>query len=169
MRTISKSVIVLVLLSMGWFSTARADQYEHEWSENGFHLLELREEGGAAPLFTIERIEYKYVGVGQLTIYVNPECREAVRAALANGQLTAEISDSQGSVAINLTLYQNCRCSGSSTAYGSAYTGQLCEDRCGEAGVEEEEYYFKIFTSLDPGTDLAIGLDPTQIWMIERQ
>lgn len=162
--------LLIVTLLTCWIAVvARADQYEHEWIENGFHILELREDGGDTPLFTILRIEYANVGAGQLKIYVPAEDREAIRAALAGVSFTAEIADSQGSTPVSLSFYQMCHCSGSTTAYGYIYTGQLCEDRCGDAGVEEEEYYFRIFVTLDPGTDLAIGLDPTQLWLIERQ
>lgn len=163
------SFLVICLLLVFMPSRARADHYEHEWNENGFHLLELREEGADTSLFTIVRIEYVAVGSGQLKIYVNAESRDAIRAALDSGSLTAEIADGQGSTPVAPTLTQECRCSGSTVAYGSAYSGQSCEERCGDAGVEDEQYYFRIFTSLNPGTDLAIGLDPTQLWLIERQ
>lgn len=163
------SFLVICLLLVFMPGSARADQSEYEWNENGFHLLELREDGTDTSLFTIVRIEYVAVGLGQLKIYVNPDSRDAIRAALNSGSLMAEIADGQGSTTVALTLTQECRCSGSTVAYGSAYSGQSCEERCGDAGVEDEQYYFRIFTSLNPGTDLAIGLDPTQLWLIERQ
>ena len=163
------ALLFIVLMLAALSSPARADQYEHEWNENGFHLLELREDGVSDPLFTIERIEYVAVGLGQLKIYVNAESRDAIRAALDSGSLTAEIADGQGSTPVELSLTQECRCSGSTIAYGSAYSGQSCEAHCGDAGVEDEQYYFRVFTPLNAGTDLAIGLDPTQIWLIERQ
>jgi len=162
-------LLIAIFLPVWLTSQVRAEQYEHERCVDGFLLLELRENSGSAPLFTIERIEYVAVGSGQLKIFVNADSRDAIRSALEAGSLTAEISDGQGSSTVTLIITQECRCSGSSSASSSAYSGQTCEDRCGDAGVEEELYYFRIFTSLDSGTDLAIGLEPTQLWLIERQ
>ncbi len=162
-------IATVLLLSTLFMHQAWASQYERERTVDGFHLLELREDSGSDPLFTIERIDYVAVGSGQLKVYVNAESRDAIRAALDAGSLTAELSDGQGSTPVTLTLTQECRCSGSSEGAGSAYAGQSCEERCGDAGVEEEHYYFRIFTSLASGTDLAIGLEPTQLWLIERQ
>jgi len=162
-------LMATVLLLPAFFtSPTRASQYECERTVDGFHLLELREDNGSEPLFNIERIEYVAVGSGQLKVYVDAGSRDAIRAALDAGSLTAEASDGQGSTPVTLTLTQECRCSGSSDGAGSAYVGQSCEERCGDAGVEEEHYYFRIYTSLAPGMDLAIGLEPSQLWLIER-
>lgn len=172
MRTVRWALwAIAALAGLGSLPALGAEQYERDWNTNGFHVVELREDSAATALFSVARIEYTYAGNSHIRIYIPAECRDAVRAALESGALVAEISSPGGGdpAAASLTLYRSCRCGGGGSATVSVYTGQACADRCGADGVEEEEYFIKVYTRLYAGEELAIGLEPDQLWMIERE
>ena len=160
-----------VLGGLGARPARGAEQYERDWHTGGFHVVELRADSAEAALFSVVRIEYTYAGESHLRIYLPAECRDAVRAALDAGGLVAEISGpgDGAPAAAGLTLYRSCRCGGGGSAACSVYTGSSCADSCGAAGVEEEEYYLKVTTRLEAGEELAIGWEPSQLWLIEKE
>jgi len=162
---------VAVLGGLGMTSARGAEQYERDWHTGGFHVVELRADSAEPALFRVVRIDSVSDGDGHLRIYLPAECRDAVRAALDAGGLAAEISGPGGGApaAAGLTLCRSCRCGGEGGATSDAYTGRPCADRCGAAGVEEEEYFLRVSARLDAGEELAIGREPTQLWLIEKE
>ena len=162
---------VAALGGLGALPVRGADQYERDWHTGGFHVVELRKDSAEPALFRVVRIERVHDGDGHLRIYLPAECRDAVRAALDAGGLAAEISGPGGGApaAAGLTLCRSCRCGGEGSATSDAYTGQPCADRCGAAGVEEEAYFLRVSVRLEAGEELAIGWEPSQLWLIERE
>ncbi len=160
-----------VLGGLGARPARGAEQYERDWHTGGFHVVELRADSAEPALFRVVRIDSGSDGDGHLRIYLPAECRDAVRAALDAGGLVAEISGPGDSApaAAGLTLCRSCRCGGEGSATSDAYTGRPCADRCGAAGVEEEEYFLRVSARLDAGEELAIGREPTQLWLIEKE
>lgn len=169
MRAISKCVVIYAFLAIGLFPAVRADQYEHEFSLEGFNILELREDPNDSPLFSIERLDYKVIGsTGHLKLYISGDL-DAIQAHLNSGSLSAQISTVEGSQDAPVSLFIECTCAGSNVTRGYGYiTGRSCDDYCPE-GVDDQQFYLSVYVIFGPATDLAIGWEPNQLWFFEQQ
>ena len=160
-----RSIALTLLTGMTLSGFVAGSQVEREQTFGDVHLVELHESEWVNPLFAVTGVEVSGEALHLTVTELDPG---RVAALIAAGQLTAELSDQGGTTTtVSLALWRKCRCGGNwvPARYDA---GQSCTDICG-ANPEEEQFFLAVPTTLPGGTDLAIGYEPSSLWLFERK
>jgi len=140
-------------------------------SFSAYSVLELHEEG-VNPLFSISSVEDYPRGLQVFVSALNPG---AVADAVASGTLQTQLSThtAEGGTAqtVTFSFMKMVRCQNAAPEGASAWTTLPYLDPPPQGClVEETRLFFLVsLTTLGPGQDLAFGLDPDSLWLIEAQ
>jgi hypothetical protein len=159
-----KKFIILTFLA-AITVTANADDF---YTIGNFSVTQLTEEGvKARPPFYISDI--KQSG-GELRIYLLPGTAfieltniSKVARLINKGQLDGQFSDSENAKTIPLLLKKEVSCHNGKT-YRIGYN-QATPQGC---SVTSTRHYLSAAVTLKRDQDLAIGVDPDFLWIIER-
>lgn len=126
----------------------------------GNHIIEeLRDEAATSSRpFSITRVEQLS---GILRLFINTD-GSAVANLLRSGRLAAQLSEGDSEKTVSLSLGKAVRCAG-----GTMYLGYY--EQLPECNIESIEYFLSAPVVLRSGRDLAIGLDPDFLWLIEER
>ena len=119
---------------------------------------ELRELSKSKP-FSITQVEPI---PGGLRLFIQSSDIDAIPKLLRNGSLAAQLSDGDSETIVPLSLGKRVRCDGETFHIGYS-------DPLPDCVVEQIRYFLKTPVVLGPGRDLAIGLDPDCLWLIEER
>ncbi len=158
--------IAIILLTLALFLSQllHGGQVEREQTIGIFHVVELHESETVAPIFTVTGIEVTEEAFLITVISLDPG---QVATLIATGRLEAELSDETGATTpVSLQLWRKCLCSGQWVSSGFDIL-RSCTDICG-TNPEDEQFFFVVATTLPRGNDLAIGFEPSSLWLFER-
>ncbi len=156
--------ITLLALSLFLSQPVHGEQVEREQTIGNFHVVELHESETVAPLFTVTGIEVTDDAFLVTVISLDPA---QVATLIGAGRLEAELSDETGATTpVSLQLWRKCLCSGQWVSSGFDIL-RSCTDICG-TNPEDEQFFFVVATTLPRGNDLAIGFEPSSLWLFER-
>jgi hypothetical protein len=132
---------------------------------SAYSVLELHEEG-IIPLFSISSVEDD---AGSLKVFISTSNPAGVAEAIATGLLEAQLSthspDGSGTAeAVSFTFMKTIQCqAGWMTLPYSTPDPEGCI-------VADTRFFFLVpIDPLRPGQDLAFGLDPDSLWLIEPE
>ena len=166
MRVMTMAFTVLILIT----GLVRAEQQEEEITCGHYHAVCLYDGGGGqTKLWDVTGIEAGSEG-GTVIKITTPEPRTLAQKIIA-GEVAAETSVNGNSLAVTLKIYRRCRCDGGAVIVQDLIDNpnQSCLDCCGSGGWNEEEFWFFVPVTVGwNGLELAIGWDPAQLLLIER-
>ena len=136
----------------------------------GYNVEEMSEDEKPMP-FYIGQVEQKS---GELRVFPREAWNHADYSEIArlinNGKLEASLSDSEGSKDVPLSMRKIVTCKDSYGNYISPYYLGYSEpvpDAC--EVVEQIRHYISVPVTLGKERDLAIGIDPEFMWLIEEK
>jgi len=160
-------IAALLLLAAG---PVPAEQLEEEITCGHFHALSLYDDaGGQARLWEVQSIEAGSQGGTVISLTVTEPRTLALK--IIAGEVMAETSVNGNSNPVALKLYRRCRCDGGAVIDQDllANPNASCLDCCGSAGWDEEKFWFFVPVTVGwNGLELAVGWDPAQLLLIER-
>ena len=135
----------------------------HARDVGGYNVEELTNEDGDPNKkpFTIIAIDRQS---GQLRIWIQPQYGGISDIARQMSKLEAQVSDAEGAENVTLTLNKAIECKDYGTVHlnYSAEVPSYCE-------VTGARYYLIAPVTLKKGRDLGIGIDPDNLWFLEKK
>jgi hypothetical protein len=132
-----------------------------------YAIMNLTDENAVAAMpFSISRV----VPFGQgLRLFLNTNSPDAVADLLKAGKLQAQLSDNQAGTEklVPLSLGKAVWCPDSDTPAYLSFNAPL--PNCGGNPPARIEFFLEAAVSLGPELDLAIGNDPSFLWLIEER
>ena len=129
-----------------------------------YNVEELTGEGAdsAKKPFTITEIEQRN---GELRLWIQPQYGgiASIARMVSSGLLEAQVSDSEGSDVVLLSLQKAVVCKDDGT-YHLRYS-----EPDPDCLIERTNYYLRAPVTLRKDRDLGIGLDPDFLWLIEER
>ena len=125
-----------------------------------YNIEELRSNTAGIKPFSITEVEQQS---GELRLFIQTNNIAQIQRLITNGSLSAQYSDGDDALTVPLSLFKAVTCD-DGTTHHLGYSAQMpnCE-------IRQTRYYMRTPVTLGPGCDLAIGLDPDFIWLVERR
>ena len=125
-----------------------------------YTVEEFQSETAGKKPFSITRIEQK---PGELLLWIESGNIAGVSKLVSDGSLAAQLSEGETAVTVPLSLFKAVVCKDIGTFHpGYSELLPVCE-------IEQVRYYLRTPVTLGHGRDLAIGLEPDFLWLIEEQ
>jgi hypothetical protein len=157
-RTKAPFLFLLVFMTLQVSLQLRAQDYAIEEMSD--------EETTAVRPFSISRVVPFDSG---LRLFLSTNDPDAIASLLAAGAFQAQLSDHQAETdtALLLSLGKAVWCTEAGEPVYLAYSEPL--PSCDGNPPVRIECFFEVSAALGPGRDLAIGLDPDFLWLIEER
>ena len=110
--------------------------------------------------FSITQVEQQR---GELRLFIQTGNIAHIQRLISNGTLLAQFSEGDNAMTVPLSLSKAIVCD-SGTIYHLGYSAPL--PNC---AITQTRYYLRTPVTLGQGRDLAIGIDPYFIWIIEQK
>ena len=147
-----RTLLLLTLLVMLAVANAHgADNYAVE---------ELKSETAGTHPFSITQIEQQR---GELRMFIQSGNIAQIQRLISDGTLSAQFSGDENAMTVPLSLSKAVTCD-TGTTYHLGYSAPLPD-----CVISRTRYYLRTPVTLGQGGDLAIGIDPDFIWIIEKQ
>ena len=150
-KTLKTLFLLLALMAVSVYARDVGRYNVEELSEDEkpmpFHIGEIEQKSGELRIFPILRVNYAEIA-----------------RLISAGKLEAQLSDSEGGKTVPLSLRKAVTCK----TIGTFHLGysQAPPSNC---DVEQTRYYLRAPVTLEHGRDLAIGIDPDFLWLIEKK
>ena len=125
-----------------------------------YNIEELQSDTAGIKPFSITEVEQQR---GELRLFTESGNIAQIQRLITNGSLSAQFSEGDDALTVPLSLSKAVTCD-DGTTHHLGYSSQMpnCE-------IRHTRYYLRTPVTLRHGRDLAIGLDPDFIWLIERR
>jgi len=128
-------------------------------SAENFNIEEISENQKPMP-FSITRVEQQ---TGEIRLWIESSKIAEVSKLLRGGVLQAQSSKGESSITVPLSLWKAVDCKNRGT-FHLGYSEPLPNYK-----IERIRYYFRVPVTLGQGRELAIGIDPDFLWLIEKK
>ena len=126
---------------------------------SGYAVEELSDSPKEKP-FSITSVESR---PGELWLFIQSGNYAQIQGLIRNGSLTAQLSEGENAITVPLSLFKAVVCKDFGTFHlGYSELLPVCE-------IAQLRYYLRTPVTLGHGRDLAIGLDPDFLWLIEEK
>jgi hypothetical protein len=126
-----------------------------------YNIEELQSETATvAKPFSITQVEQQR---GELRLFIQAGNIAQIQRLISSGTLAAQFSEGENAMTVPLSLSKAVTCD-TGTTYHLGYSAPMPD-----CTISQIRYYLRTPVTLGQGRDLAIGIDPDFIWIIEQK